>query len=457
MKRIPGSFRDPDGYMFEYERELYRAVNLSYKPAYDHLLSSGLYQKLVNLGLMVSFEEMEPSKFAIPGLYKVLKPERIRFISYPYEWAFSMLKDAAILTLEIQRLALEYGMSLKDASAFNVQFQNGKPIFIDTLSFELYPINRPWIAYRQFCQHFLAPLALMARIDHGLNRMFIIHIDGIPLPLAAKMLPYRSRFSLGLYLHIYLHAKAQKKYEHSNILVSGDKRKFSLRTLKALIEGLKVTLQNQRWKPCRTQWNAYTDEGMHPIEYIDFKTRVISGWLDEVKPVTIWDLGANTGHYSRIAVQKGINVISFDLDPACVEKNYSIARKNKETNILSLLLDLLNPSPSLGWGDTERISFSKRAKPDLIMALAIVHHLAISSNIPLELIASQFASLANRLIIEFIPKEDAKVQFLLHNREDIFPNYTHVNFEKIFSEHYKIEQRITSECNQRILYLMTKE
>lgn len=456
MKKINSSFRDPDGYMFEFNGEFYRAVNPSYQPAYDHLLSSGLYQKLVNLGMMVSFEEVDPSSFGLTGLYKVLKPDRIRFISYPYEWAVNMLKDAALLTLEIQKLALEHGMSLKDASAFNVQFQNGTPIFIDTLSFELYPVNRPWVAYRQFCQHFLAPLALMTRVDPELNRMFIIHLDGIPLHLAAKMLPYRSRFSLGLYLNIYLHAKAQKKHEGSSILVADDKRKFSLGSMKALVEGLKSSVQNQRWKPSGTEWADYIDEGVHTLEYTDFKTKVISGWLDEVNPETVWDMGANTGYYSRLAAQKGSYVISFDMDPACVKKNYTMVRKNKETNILPLLLDFLNASPSLGWGGTERISFFSRNRPDLVMALAIIHHLAISANIPLESIASLFAGLADYLIAEFVPKEDEKVQHLLLTRKDIFPNYTQAKFEKAFLKHYRIEQRITSDCNQRVFYLMTK-
>ena len=455
MKRIDSSFRDPDGYMFEFQGVLFRAVKPTYQPSYDHLLSSGLYQELINRRLMVPFEEVDPSQFGLTELYKVLKPERIRFISYPYEWAFNMLRDAAILTLEIQKLALEHGMSLKDASAFNVQFQNGKPVFIDTLSFELYPVNRPWVAYRQFCQHFLAPLALMSRIDPGLNRMFIIHLDGIPLDLAVKMLPYRSRFSLGLYLNIYLHAKAQKKYEGSNIRVAADKRKFSLGSMKALIEGLKSSVQNQRWKPCGTEWAGYTDKDVHTLEYTEFKTKLISGWLDEVKPNTVWDLGANTGYYSRLVAQKGIDVISCDVDPACVKKNYTMVLKNKETNILPLLLDLLNASPSLGWGGSERISFYDRNKPDLIMALAIIHHLAISANIPLESIAAQLALLANRLIIEFVPKEDEKVQSLLLNREDIFPDYAQVEFEKVFSKYYKIEQSVSSDCNLRVFYLMT--
>lgn len=187
---------------------------------------------------MVRFTEVNQTELGLSGYYKILKPERIRFISYPYEWAFNMLKDAALLTLEIQKIALEYGMSLKDASAFNVQFQNGKPVFIDTLSFEIYREDTHWVAYRQFCQHFLATLALMEMVDPTLNRLFIVNIDGIPLEMAVKMLPYRSRFTIGLYLHIYLHAKSQKKYNGSHIQVASNKRKFSLQAMNALLEGL---------------------------------------------------------------------------------------------------------------------------------------------------------------------------------------------------------------------------
>lgn len=456
MKQTDSSFRDPDGFVFEHNGEIFRAVNFSYQKAYDHLLSSGLYKKLIDRGLIVPFEEIDSSALGIEGYYKILRPEQVLFISYPFEWSFTMLKDAALLTLEIQRIALNYGMSLKDASAFNVQFKNGHPIFIDTLSFEMYPVNRPWIAYRQFCQHFLAPLALMANVDPGLNRLFIIYIDGIPLELAKKMLPFRSRLSLSLFLHIFLHSKAQKKYNSSSVQISQYYRKFSLSSMRYLLSGLRSAIENQRWNPIGTEWADYTSEGVHKKEYIEFKTKTISSLLDRIKPQTVWDLGANTGNYSRIASDKGCHVISFDMDPSCVEKNYSIVRKNKYSNVLPLLMDLLNPSPSLGWRGAERLSIYSRNKPDLILALGIFHHLTMSANIPIESIASHFASLAKYLIIEFVPKDDEKVQLLLLSREDIFKDYTQDKFETIFSKHYRIEQTIQSSCNQRVFYLMIK-
>ncbi|MEI6679678.1 MAG: hypothetical protein WCL21_13775 [Mariniphaga sp.] len=457
MNRINGSFKDPDGYMFEHNAELYRAVNFSYQKSYDHLLSSGLYKQLVDREWMVAFEDADQATLGLTGFYKVLKPERIRFISYPYEWAFNMLKEAALLTLNIQILALEHGMSLKDASAFNVQFQDGKPIFIDTLSFEIYPEHKPWIAYRQFCQHFLAPLALMANVDPGLNRMFILNIDGIPLELAVKMLPYRCRFNIGLMLHLYLHARSQKKHKDNSTYLDPKKRKFSLGAMNALLTGLKSTIENQHWNPSGTEWADYTDESVHVLEYTAFKTSLLTRWLNEIKPSTVWDLGANTGTYSRIAANAGAQVLSFDMDPACVKKNYALVQKNKETQILPLLLDLLNPSPAIGWGGDERLFIYQRNKPDLLMALAIIHHLVISANIPLDSVARLCAGLADRLIIEFVPKEDEKVQLLLVNREDIFPDYTQQDFENAFSKYYQTEKQIPSDCNNRVFYLMRKK
>jgi hypothetical protein len=457
MERNDSSFRDPDGYIFVFEGEVYRVVNTSYRQNYDHLLSSGLYQKLAEKRLLIPFTEVDPTHFSLTEVYKVLKPERIPFISYPYEWSFNMLKDAALLTLKIQQIALAYGMSLKDASAFNVQFQNGKPVFIDTLSFELFSCKQPWIAYRQFCQHFLAPLALMANVDARLNRMLIIFLDGIPLDVTAKMLPVKNRFNLGLYLHIFLHAKSQNKHQNDYTRISDGKRKFSLKAMQALVEGLISTVENLSWKASGTEWADYTDEEVHKKEYTNLKTQVISELLDKAKPKTVWDFGANNGIYSRLASEKGIKVISFDLDPACVDLSYLLVKKNKAPNILPLFMDLLNVTPSIGWGGTERLSLYQRTRPDLIIALALIHHLAISANIPLESIASNFSRIADSLIIEFVSKEDEKVQLLLLNRQDIFPNYTQAHFEKIFLLYYRIEEILPSEYSSRTFYLMKKK
>ncbi len=451
MKRIDSSFRDPDGYMFEFKGELYRAVNSSYKPDYDHLLSSGLYQKLVDRRLIVPFKEVDPSSFGLTGLYKVLKPEQIRFISYPYEWGFNMLKDAALLTLEIQKLALEHGMSLKDASAFNVQFQYGKPIFIDTLSFELYPINRPWVAYRQFCQHFLAPLALMRYTDIRLGQMLRTTIDGIPLDLASTLLPGKTWLHLGLLMHIHLHAKSEKKYADVHIPIQP--RHVSKNSLLGLLDNLTTTIEKMHWQPKGTEWAEYYQDTNYSHDAFEHKKEIVTRFLESVHPASVWDLGANNGLFSRIASNNRIPTIAFDIDPACVELNYREIFQNKEQNLLPLLLDLTNPSPGIGWQNEERNSLIQRGPADMVLALALIHHLAISNNVPLQRIAEFFSKICRWLIIEFVPKTDSQVRKLLMNRKDIFPAYDEEHFENSFKRYFTIEQKVPVNNSERVVYL----
>ena len=206
------SFRDPSGFLFTRDGVLYRQVNQVYAEDYRKLMDSGLYAKLVKAGLLIPHTEVDIEPANKKLAFKVLCPEYVPFISYPYEWSFGQLKDAALATLSIQKRALKAGMVLKDASAYNIQFQRGKPTLIDTLSFEIYQEGEPWVAYRQFCQHFLAPLALMAYQDVRLSQLLRVYIDGIPLDLASELLPARTRWNLGLATHIHLHARAQKRY-----------------------------------------------------------------------------------------------------------------------------------------------------------------------------------------------------------------------------------------------------
>ncbi len=190
MDTLPSSFRDPSGFVFRHAGEVYRQVNAGYAGQFEHFLSSGLYDALVSKGYLIAHEDVsDPDIPRAPDCHRILKPRAIPYISYPYEWSFSQLKDAAMLTLRIQTVALKHGFVLKDASAYNIQFDQGRPVFIDTLSFETYQEGAPWVAYRQFCQHFLAPLALMARIDVDLGKLLTTHIDCVPLSLASRLLP----------------------------------------------------------------------------------------------------------------------------------------------------------------------------------------------------------------------------------------------------------------------------
>lgn len=452
---VESSFRDPSGFLFYRDGILFRQINQVYRDDYKKLMESGLYKSLAETGLLIPHEETDLDGVSGDSAYCVIKPEPISFISYPYEWSFSQLKDAALTTLAIQVRALEFGMNLKDASAYNIQFHNGKPTLIDTLSFEKYREGEPWVAYRQFCQHFLAPLALMSSTDVRLGQISKIYIDGIPLDLASELLPFRTRLKLPLLLHIHLHAKSQKHYADKRIdIKTKHTKKISKHSLLGLIKNLESVTAKMTWKPANTEWGDYYEDTNYTDESQNHKCELIAKFLEEAPPKIVWDLGANTGFFSRIASEKGIRTIAFDIDPAAVEKCYFDCRKRGEKLMLPLLQDLTNPSPWIGWQNRERFSLEERGPVDMVFALALIHHLAISNNVPLVKIAEYFAKLTRYLIIEFIPKNDSQVQRLLTTREDIFPEYVQSAFEQEFKRYFEILNSVSVHGSERTLYLM---
>ena len=453
---LPSSFRDPSGFLFYHDGVLFRQVNPAYSEEYESLMDSGLYAELVNRALLVPHEEADLGEEAPEAAYKVIRPQSVPFISYPYEWCPSQLKDAALATLTIQKLAVQHGMSLKDASAYNIQFVGNQPTLIDTLSFEKYQEGKPWIAYRQFCQHFLAPLALMSYTDVRLGGLLRLHIDGIPLDLATRLLPLRTRFNWSLLLHLHLHAKSQKRYADKPIAPS-KVRGFSRLALQGLIESLARAVKRLQYRAGGTEWADYYKEVNYSPAGMAHKQELVSGMIAEVSPATVWDLGANVGKFSRLAAEQGALTIAFDVDPAAVEKHYLECKNAGHDRVLPLLTDLTNPSPSLGWHHRERMSFEQRGPADAVLALALIHHLAISNNVPLDKVAALLCSLCHWLIIEFVPKSDSQVQRLLASREDIFADYTESVFELAFGEHFGIVQRAEIAESERSLYLMRKK
>jgi len=451
---VSSSFRDPSGYLFYKNDELYRQINNSYKKEYDLLMESGLYQTLCEKKLLVSHMETSISPIIPSKAYKIVKPEVIPFISYPYEWSFSQLKDAALTTLNIQKIALDHGMTLKDSSAYNIQFSNGKPILIDTLSFEKYQEGQTWKAYRQFCQHFFAPLALMSHKDIRLSQLLQVFIDGIPLDLASKLLPMKTKTMFTILSHIHAHAKSQKHYESKQ--VKAKNVKMGKNSFIGIVENLFSGVKKLKWSPENTEWaNYYTDTNYSSIAF-NHKKEIVSLFLDKTNPKMVWDLGANLGEFSRISSEKGIQTISFDIDPAAVEKNYLMCVEKNERYLLPLLLDLTNPSSNIGWSNTERLSIQKRGPADAVLALALIHHLAISNNVPLQKIAEFFKTNCRNLLIEFIPKDDSQIQRLLASREDIFDDYSQDKFEEEFDKFFTIQQVFEIKDSKRILYSMEK-
>lgn len=447
------SFRDPDGFVFKFQDKVFRQINKSYKEEYDFLITSGLYKLLAKKEYLVKHKELKnfPSQNR-DDLYKIILPEQIPFVSYPYEWSFSQLKDAALLTLEILKTALDYNMILKDASSYNVQFLGGKPIFIDTLSFSKYNENEPWIAYRQFCKHFLAPLALISYCDFRVNLLSKSFIDGIPLDLASKLLPLKSKFNLALLTHLHFHAKSQEFFAGKKLT----KKKVTKLGLLGIVSNLEAFIRNLKYRQS-TEWeNYYKFTNYSKVAFLE-KKKIVSLMVKASRPKIVWDVGANTGVFSEISAKQADLVISFDNDANAVEKNYLRLKDNKIRKILPLIVDLTSPSPSLGWQNKERMSLIDRGPADTTLALAIIHHLAISNNLPFGLIASFFSKITRNLIIEFIPKTDSQIKKLLATRKDIFDQYNELNFENIFSSFFRIRQKKILHQSKRVIYLMEKK
>ena len=451
---LSASFRDPSGFLFARDGVLYRQINRKYEHEYARLTESGLYDKLVKAALLIPHIEVDQEPSEADLAHKIIQPEHVPFISYPYEWSFGQLKEAALTTLSIQRRAMKAGMSLKDASAYNMQFVRGKATLIDTLSFELYKEGQPWVAYRQFCQHFLAPLALMALRDVRLNQLLRVYIDGVPLDLASGLLPSKTRVNVGLLTHIHLHASAQRRFSGAD--VRSRSATMSQQALTGLIESLDSTVRKLEWKPGGTEWGNYYDITNYSDAAFEHKKQLVREWSTRLQPSLVWDLGANKGVFSRVAGEGGAYVVSSDIDPAAVEQNYRQMKEEKGQNLLPMLIDLTNPSPSIGWANKERDSFAARGPADLALALALIHHLAISNNVPLLQVADFFAHVGRWLIIEFVPKADSQVQKLLVSREDIFPNYSREGLEAAFGQKFKIVEAVNVRESERVLYLMER-
>jgi ribosomal protein L11 methylase PrmA len=249
-----------------------------------------------------------------------------------------------------------------------------------------------------------------------------------------------------------LHAGAQKRYAGEEVKSRGGS--MSKQALTGLIESLESTVRKLQWKPGGTEWGNYYEITNYSDAAFEHKKQLVREWTSRLGPTQVWDLGANNGVFSRVASEVGPYVISFDIDPTAVEQNYRQVKAEKNEKLLPLQLDLTNPSPSLGWANRERDAFGARGPVDLALALAVIHHLAISNNVPLPQLADFFAETVKWLVIEFVPKADSQVKKLLASREDIFPTYTREGFEAAFQEKFKIHEAVSVNESERVLYLM---
>jgi hypothetical protein len=451
----PGSFRDPSGYIYYKNNKVFRVVNESYKKDYDNLMSSGLYDKLVNENLLIEHSEISNNQKS-KGEYKTLEVERIPFISYPYEWSFNQFKDSILLTLKMQRICVDFNMTLKDATPFNIQFIGNKPIFIGTLSFELVDNeNYVWKPYKQFCEMFLGPLCLMKYVDPNLNKLLINYINGVPLDLINKLLPLKSKFNLSVFMHFVLHNIVKRKEivkEEKSKVISKTKHLNIIKQLESFV--INTNLPNEL-----SEWGDYNEETItEKKDYVIDKENSIRTFLKGENYNLTWDVGSNDGFYSRIIAEKfSDNLISFDIDWRCVDSNYMKCKQLNVNNVSPLILDLSNPTPSIGWMNKERSSIYERfGTPNLICCFAVIHHI-INAGVPLEVFVEFLLKSIKDVIIEYVPISDPKCRIIFESRGEDFEYPTKIEFECLVKIKFNIIKQKKLNETDRVLYFLRKK
>lgn len=453
INRHPASFRDPSGYVYEKDGIIYRFVSDSYKTNYELLQSSGLLKQLLEKKLLLPFTEISENHTGSNDWFVTLQPQPIPFLNYAWEWSFDALKDAALTTLSICKLALQKGMILKDATHLNIQLINSRPLFIDTLSLEQYEEGSSWVAYRQFCECFLNPLLLHVYCGLESHKMLLAYPQGIPVALTSSLLPLKSKLNMAVMLHVHVHAKLSggKKKENTT-----RQKKISKQSVLHILDSLESFITKLELPETRSVWGNYYDETILSTEYLSAKKGIVEQWLNELSYSSVIDMGANEGEFSLLCKKEAF-VVGTDIDANCINKLYLKAKNEKLNNLLPLVMDITQPSPAMGWINKEQPAFFERKKFDVCLALALVHHLVIGKNIPFNMLASFFADQCETLLIEFVPKSDRKIEEMLAGRKDVFEHYNEDVFLESFSTYFVISKKQNIPHSNRVLLLMKKK
>jgi hypothetical protein len=450
----PGSFRDPESRIFYAGGDVYRALSADGLSDFEAVQTSGLLDD----GRVVSTERVEDVS-ALKDLLvhepaAVLRHERIPFVSYPYEWTFSMLKDAALLQLDLLLEALDHDLVLKDSTPYNVQFKGARPVFVDVGSFERLREGEPWVGYRQFCMLYLYPLLLQSAKGVPFRPWLRGAIDGITPPQMRDLMSFRDRFRRGVFTNVFLHARLEARYADRPDQVKQEvKRVFKKELFVANVRKMRKLVERLQWDPPQGVWTAYGERNT----YTDDDARRKDDFVREVAGSRdwglVWDIGANNGRYSRIAAEGARTVLAVDADEGPVELLYRDLRAEGDEQILTLTMNLADPSPGLGWRGLERRALAERGNPDLVLALALIHHVAISANVPVREFIDWLASLGSALVIEFPTREDPMVKKLLApKREGLHPDYELSFFERRLAEAFEVERSERLESGTRVLY-----
>jgi len=452
-----GSFRDPSGRVYSNGEEIIRVVSPNAAEEYAYARDCGFILSLIEKEQLVNTQEIDLQNLevVVPKNGIVLRHEKIPFISYPYEWSFSLLKAAALLTLDLHIEALKFGITMSDATAYNVQFCGIKPIFIDVLSFRRYREGEVWIGHKQFCEQFLNPLLLRSIFGVPHNAWFRGNLEGIETSHLSRLIPCWKNFSFNIFSNVTLQEKIQAKatLEKEKFVSAANRVKLPKNRFESMLMGMRRWVSRLKAKDTGLSlWQNYENQTSYENTEHEAKRKFISEFCSKIKPSTLWDIGCNAGEYSEVALSGGAGrVIGFDVDHNAIELAYNRA-KEKGLNFLPLYQDFANPSPQQGWANVERKSLEVRGGADGLIALAFIHHLAIGRNIPLEILLNWIVSLSPYGVIEFVQKSDPKVKELLSFREDIFSDYNQKNFENHLSLRARIIQSEIVSSSGRILY-----
>ncbi|MBT8048939.1 MAG: class I SAM-dependent methyltransferase [Xanthomonadales bacterium] len=463
LKVESGSFRDRDGRIYRSGDRIIRGVSQLALDEFQKLRATRFYEKFLKKGKLVESRVLPQNEIPVSEDIQAqwagfIEHSVIPVVSYPYEWTFGMLREAALLQLDLVEAAILEGMTLKDATPYNFQFVSGRPVFIDIPSFETLPTGAPWSGYRQFCEMFLFPLMLQAYKGIHFQPFLRSSIDGVGIQTATKLFCLRDRLRKGVLTHVWLQAKLDSRYGGTSQNVRSELKSagFNTELILANIRKMRKLVSGLSWHGDGSEWGSY--EEIHNYSESDhlLKEAFVEECVAAGKAKLVWDIGCNTGQFSKIAAGHARSVVAMDLDHFAVERLYREVRAAKIEGILTLVQNVADPSPSWGWRNNERTELRTRARPELVLCLALIHHVVISANIPLEEFVGWLADTSDQLIIEYVSRSDDKVEALLRNKEDKYTDYTRQNLERTLEMHYRIARKLSLESGNRFLYWCSK-
>jgi hypothetical protein len=466
-RRDPGSFRDPDGGVIHLGDRILRYYRTDAAPAFQALNDSGLLRDLESRDLLVGSTPVDAGDE--PEVYEgvrravgedvgvVVEHPRVPFVSYAYEWPLEMLRDAAVCQLDVAEAALYRGYTVKDATSYNLQFRGPAPVFIDVASFEPHAEGTAWAGYAQFCRMFLNPLLLQSLRGVPFHPWLRHSLAGIDPSDLTRLLSFSNKMRPSVFIHVVLQSFLNRKMAGSASVQKAGSQKISKDATLGLVRGLRGAVSKlKRRGNDRSTWIDYEENLPYAAEARAEKERFVEEAVASVSPRVTWDLGCNRGLYTLIAARHSGQVVAFDFDEPTVGALYETVR-GKQSNVLPLVADLMNPSPDQGWAQSERMGLAARGPADFALALALVHHLAIGGNVPLPNVVGWFADVSRAGVIEFVPKSDPMVQRLLSTRPDVFPDYTEAAFERALEDRFTIGERYSLPGSERVLYLISRK